>query len=220
MASPRTELSHVRRQLGWYQQQHGEVVLWYELDGQASQYNDVFNVRNKVYREPIAVPALWVIYGEDTQESGPEGSRHVPTLQFAVAMWVFRRLGISDPYDYERHLNDLVVYYGEYFSIGEYSPQGRLWRDDVILAVNAIRVYPEEELVASEIPDSEYVAESARPSRGLNTTDAQTFLHYPPPAPQAVATGSIQGSFGWSTTGAVIQGYGSGAYGDGPYGGT
>lgn len=198
MANPRVELSQVRRHLAWYQQQHGEIVLWYELDAEQSRYDDTFNVRNKVYSEPVAVPALWVIYGEDVQESGPEGGRHVPTLQFAVSMWQFRRLGISDPYDFERHLNDLVVYYGEYFSIGEYAPQGRLWRDDVILAVNAIRVYPEEELTGSEIPDAEYVAESTRPSRGVNISNEVGYLRYPPPAPQAVSTGTISGSFGWS----------------------
>lgn len=220
MANPRVELSHVRRQLKWYQRQHGETVLWYELDGKASVYDEVFNVRNKVYRDPVAVPALWVIYNEDTQESMAEGSRHVPALQLAVSMWEFRRLGISDPYDFERHLNDLVVYYGEYFSVGEYSPQGRLWRDDVVIAVNCLRVYPEEELVGSEIPDADIVAESDRPSRGINITEPQTFLYYEPPAPQAIATGSISGSFGWAAQGAVTGGFGAGLYGEGPYGGS
>lgn len=218
MANPRIELSHIRRQLGWYQHEHGETVLWYELDGKASRYDDTFNVRNKVYRPPVAVPVLWVIYNEDTQETTPEGSRHVPGLQFAVSMWQFRRLGISDPYDFERHLNDICVYYGEYFSIGEYSPQGRLWRDDVVLAVNAIRVFPEEELIASEVPDKEFVPESVRPSRGINITAPQAYLRYPPPAPQAVANGTISGYFAWSAPG--DHGYGSGPYGSGPYGGT
>ncbi len=197
MASPRNELSHVRRQLNWYQREHGEVVMWFELDGKQSSYDDTFNVRNKVYKPGVAVPTLWVIYTEDTQESNPEGSRHNPSLQFAVSMWEFRRVGISDPYDFERHLNDLVVYYGEYFSVGEFSPQGRLWRDDVILAVNTTKVYPEEELVGSEIPDADYVAESTRPSLGINASEPQTYVLYPPPAPQAVTTGTISGGYSW-----------------------
>jgi hypothetical protein len=198
MADPRTELAAVNRHLGWWQHTHGEIVLWYELSGKESRYDDVFNVRNKVYNEPIAVPVLWVISTEDVQETSPEGRRNVTTLQMAVAMWQFKRVGISDPYDFERHLNDLCVYQGEYFSIGEYSLLGRLWRDDVILGINAIHVYPEEELVGSEVPDSAFVAEAARPSRGVNVTAQPTYLHYPPPAPQAVATGTITGSYGWS----------------------
>lgn len=219
MANPRTELSQIRRQLAWYQREHGETVVWYELDAKTSVYDETFNVRNKVYRPPVVVPALWVIYTEDVQESTAEGGRHVPTLQFAVSMWEFRRLGISDPYDFERHLNDLVVYYGEYFSIGEYSPQGRLWRDDVILGINAIRVYPEEEMVGSEVPDAEFVAESTRPSRGVNTDSTETYLYAPPPAPQAVATGTISGTFSWDNSTAPL-GYGAGLYGGGTYGGT
>jgi hypothetical protein len=201
MASPRVELTQIRRHLGWYQQQHGEVVLWYELDGKASVYDDVFNARHKVYRDPVAVPTLWVIYTEDTQESSPEGIRHTPSLQFALSMWEFRRVGISDPYDFERHLNDLIVYYGEYFSIGEFSPQGRLWRDDVIIGVNAIKVFPEEELVDSEIPDSDTVAEAKRPSLGVNEDNVGTWLYYPPPAEQALATGTVTGgSYSWVKT--------------------
>jgi len=219
MTSPRIELSQVRRHRSGYQREHGETILWYELDGKLSVYNEVFNARHKVYREPVAVPVLWVIYNEDVQESTPEGGRHVPSLQFAVSMWEFRRLGISDPYDYERHLNDMVVYYGEYFSVGEYTPQGRLWRDDVILGINAIRIFPEEELVDSEIPDAAYVAESTRPSRGVNVDNTETYLYYPPPAEQAVATGTISGSFSWGNPSAITQGYGAGLYGDGPYGG-
>ena len=200
MADPRIELAHIHRHLDWYQDEHGEVVLWYELDGKLSAYNDVFNVRGKVYREPVAVPVLWVTAVEDAQQAVAEGRRNVGTLQVAISLFTFRRTGVSDPYDYERHLNDLLVYQGEYYSVGEYSLLGRLWRDDVILAVNAVRVYPEEELTGSEIPDSEYVAEAYRPPLGGNTTTQQTFVHYPLPAPQAVCSGTISGGYSWSTT--------------------
>jgi len=219
MADPRVELAAVNRHLGWWQHTHGEVVLWYELDGKQSVYNAVFNVRNKVYKEPVAVPVLWVISTEDTQENTPEGSRLVTTLQLTVTMNQMRRTGVSDPYDYERHLNDLVVYSGEYYSVGEYSLLGRLWRDDVIIAINAIHVYPEEELVGSEVPDAARVAESTRPSLGINDSEPQTWLNYPPPALQAVATGTISGGYSWSLSG-VPLGYGAGTYGAGPYGGT
>src|SRR5262245_42812689 len=115
MVSPRTELAQINKHLGWWQREHGEVVLWYELDGKLSIYDDTFNVRNKVWREPVAVPVLWVISTEDTQENSPEGRRNVGTLQFNVAFWEFRRVGISDPYDWERHQNDMVVYGGDYY---------------------------------------------------------------------------------------------------------
>jgi hypothetical protein len=196
MADTRTELAHIQRQLDWWQDEHGEVVAWYEFDSKASHYHDVFNVQGKVFRPPIIVPVLWVTPIEDVQETVAEGRRNVGTLQLAISMWSFRRTGVSDPYDYERHQNDLLVYQGEYYSVGEYTLLGRLWREDVILAVNGIRVYPEEELTGSEIPDAEFVAEASRPD--LGNTDDQTFLHYPPPAPQAVATGTISGGFSWS----------------------
>lgn len=198
MADPRIELAHVQRHLVSYQGDHGEVVMWYELDGKLSAHHDVFNTRGKVYRPPIAVPVLWVTPMEATQEASAEGRRNVGTLQLAISLFTFRRTGVSDPYDYERHLNDLVVYQGEYYSVGEYSLLGRLWRDDVILAVNGIRVYPEEELTGSEIPDSEYVAEAYRPSLGVNTTNQQTYVRYPLPAPQAVCSGTIAGGYSWS----------------------
>lgn len=194
----RTELAHVQRQLNWWQGEHGEAVVWYEFDG-TSRYDNTFNVRGKVYREPIVVPVLWVTATEDMQVSAPEGRRNVGTLQVAISVSTFRRIGISDPSDYERHQNDLLVYQGEYYSVGEFSLLGRLARSDVILAVNAIRVYPEEELIGSEIPDAEYIAESKRPYLGDSVTGNQTYVHYPPPAPQAVTTGTITGSYNWST---------------------
>lgn len=151
----RKELAHIQKKgYDFYQEQFGEGVLWYEYDGQGTNYGDnVFNEGGRTYKEPIGITALWATITEDDEHNSHEGRRVTPTLRMAFSMQSLRRSGMSDPGDAVRHLNDLVLYGREFFAVGAYEIHGRLNRQDVIVGVNAIKRFPDEDMVFDTIPD-------------------------------------------------------------------
>lgn len=148
--SMKRELRHVNRALRQYTVRNGEGVLWYEYAGvQATNY---LNEGSRRYLAPVAVPALWVIESEATELGEAEGRRLTPTIRFATSMEYLVKSGLSDPHDSERHVNDIVQYQRTLYSIGDYAVRGRMARQDVIVGVNAIKLFPDEDLVFDQLP--------------------------------------------------------------------
>lgn len=149
----RRELAEIRRScLGWYQENLGEGVLWYEYDAEHSTFPSVFDEGGRTYAKGIGVPVLWVIENEDDEENPPEGGRFNPTLRFAVDITQIRRAGVSDVMDAERHQNDIVLFHRTLWTINAYQIRGRMGGHSVIIGVEAERVSPDEDFVFDHIP--------------------------------------------------------------------
>lgn len=138
------ELDHINEKgYGWFQENLGEAVIWFEYDAVNSEYDNVYDepslTETRVWRPGIIVPALWVNELEDTQRSDGDAKRIISSLRLAVPVKTFREVGLSSPLDTRRHLNDLIVYRRNYWTVAQYTPRGRM-RDSAIVGISAAQV--------------------------------------------------------------------------------
>lgn len=153
---PRRELNQIRRHYREYTRNYGESVVWFEYIPSASpasagsQYDDVYDEGiggsgGRKYKTGVAVPVLMITETEDQKRAIPEGRQPVELTNFVASIEDFRNAGIEDPFEYQRHLNDMFLYDGRYFSIATYRVRGRL-RDDILVVVEGIEVYINQEM--------------------------------------------------------------------------
>ena len=113
-------------------------------------YDDVYDegvigTGGRKYREGITLPVLMVSETEDQKRAIPEGRQPVELTNLAISIEDMRTAGVSEPFEYRRHLNDMFLYDGRYFSVQSYRVRGRL-KDDVIAVVEGIEIYINQEL--------------------------------------------------------------------------
>jgi hypothetical protein len=180
MTSMRQELANLNKHYRRYSERNGEGVLWYEFAGQKSSADDVFDEGGRKYEPAIGMQCLWVTETEDPEVDSREGRRPTSTIRGAFSVQVARQSGLSDPIEYTRHLNDILLYNRKFFSIGSYEIQGRVHRQDVIIGFTGIQIYPDEDMVYDLLPD---LAEPGDTSRPDTYVDAEEELwNYPSPA--------------------------------------
>lgn len=152
----RRELSSIRRHYREYTRNYGETVVWFEYlpatipASAGSVYDDVYDegivgASGRKYKNGVIIPTLMITETEDQKRAIPEGRQPVELTNFVASIEDFRTAGVSDPFEYQRHLNDMFLYDGRYFSIATYRVRGRL-RDDVLVVVEGIEVYINQEM--------------------------------------------------------------------------
>lgn len=152
----RRELGLIRKHYRQYHSNYGESVIWFEFTplgtntSTSSVYDDVYDegapgVGGKQYKTGVTLPVLMVTEAEDQKRAIPEGRQAVELTNFVASIEDFRDAGISNPYEYRGHLNDMFLYDGRYFSVVSYRVRGRA-RDDVIVVVEGIEVYINQEM--------------------------------------------------------------------------
>ena len=152
----RRELSHIRKHYRQYHREAGESVVWFEFTplgtntSTQSVYDDVYDegvpgAGGRKYANGVIVPVLMITEAEDQKRSIPEGRQPVQLTNFVASIEDFRTAGVSNPYEYKNHLNDMFLYDGRYFSVVSYRVRGRA-RDDVIVVVEGIEVYINQEM--------------------------------------------------------------------------
>lgn len=152
----RRELAHIRKNYRGYQRQVGETIMWFEYQAFASSasagstYDDVydeggFGGSGRKYKPGVVVPVLMVTESEDTKRAIPEGRQPVEIVNIVASVEDFRDAGISDPFEYRHHLNDVFLYDGRYMSVMSYKVRGRA-RDDVLIVVEGLEIYISQEM--------------------------------------------------------------------------
>ena len=152
----RRELSHIRKHYRKYHEDAGESVVWFEFaplgtnTSTNSVYDDVYDegvpgAGGRKYSNGIVVPVLMITEAEDQKRSIPEGRQPVQLANFVASVEDFRDAGVSSPYEYKNHLNDMFLYDGRYFSVVSYRVRGRA-RDDVIVVVEGIEIFINQEM--------------------------------------------------------------------------
>lgn len=152
----RRELNLIRKHYRNYQKDHGETVVWYEFtpfgtnNNTDSVYDDVYDegapgVAGKRYKKGVVIPALMVTEQEDQKRAIPEGRQPVEVTNLILSIEDMRVAGVAEPFEYRRHLNDMFLYDGRYFSIQTYRVRGRL-KDDLVAIVEGIEVYINQEM--------------------------------------------------------------------------
>lgn len=160
----RRELDQIRRHYRSYVRDFGETVVWFEYlpettpASAGSTYDDVydeggFGAVGRKYKKGVVVPVLMVTETEDQKRAIPEGRQPVQLTNFVASIDDFRKAGVTDPFEYQKHLNDMFLYDGRYFSVATYRARGRL-RDDVLVVVEGIEVYINQEMPFDIGPES------------------------------------------------------------------
>lgn len=152
----RRELNSIRRHYREYTRNYGETVVWFEYltattpASAGSIYDDVYDEgiagpNGRKYKSGVTIPVLMITETEDQKRAIPEGRQPVELTNFVASIEDFRAAGVTDPFEYQKHLNDMFLYDGRYFSLATYRVRGRL-RDDVLVVVEGIEVYINQEM--------------------------------------------------------------------------
>lgn len=154
----------VRRELGiinkHFRRHHdvaGETIVWYEFeplgpDSADSIYDDIYDegipgVGGRQYKSGVVLPVLLSSENEDQRRAIPEGRLPLQTINMFISIADMQDAGISSPWEYKPHLNDIFSYDGRYYSVYNYRVRGRL-RDDVFVLVDG-----QEILIDQEFPN-------------------------------------------------------------------
>lgn len=152
----RRELAHIRKHYRQYHRVAGETVTWFEYEPFAnaasagSTYDDVYDEgglgsTGRKYKPGVVIPVLMITESEDTKRAIPEGRQPVQIVNLVASVEDFRDAGVSDPFEYRHHLNDMFLYDGRYMSVMSYKVRGRA-RDDVLVVVEGLEVYVSQEM--------------------------------------------------------------------------
>lgn len=178
----RRELQHINAKgYRWFSGKLGEGVVWHEFDGSISQYHDTYDDGGRRYRRGILLLCLWVIPGETPFTPMAEGRKSFPTIRLALSLEKARTSGLSNPEDFDRHLNDCFVFEGAVWDVNSYAAKGRLDQNDIVIGVEGVKSYTEEERIFDTMPESITHGQATRPVSYPNQTD-QNFPDHELPA--------------------------------------
>jgi hypothetical protein len=153
----RRELAAIRKHYREYQQKTNEFVVWFEFTpfgtnvSTQSVYDDVYDegipgTGGRRYKAGVTIPVLLVTEAEDTKRAIPEGRQPVQLTNIVGSVQDFRDAGVTDPFEYQQHLNDMFFYDGRYYSVASYKVRGRA-QDDVLVVVEGIEIYLNQEFL-------------------------------------------------------------------------
>jgi hypothetical protein len=160
----RREVGLIRKHYRQYQTTNGETVVWFEFlplgtnTSTSSVYDDVYDegtpgTGGRKYKTGVVVPVLMITEAEDQKRSIPEGRQAVQLANFVASIQDFRDAGVTAPYEYKNHLNDMFLYDGRYFSVVSYRVRGRA-KDDMLVVVEGIEVYINQEMPFDTGPEA------------------------------------------------------------------
>lgn len=150
------EVNEINKHYGRYQRGSGETIIWYEFAplgtaASTSVYDDVYDegtpgTGGRQYGSGIVLPVLLITETEDLKRSIPEGRQVTQVANFIASYRDFVAAGVSEPYEYRHHLNDIFQYDGRYYSVTTYRVRGRA-RDDLMIVVEGVELYLDQEFV-------------------------------------------------------------------------
>jgi len=154
MVDIRTEHLHINKHVRHRVDEAGEHIVWFEyvkqgeVDG--TVFDDLYDQGSpldgygRVYAPGIPIPTIYVEEMEDALTVRQEG--RVPTQNLRAVMLYddVKKSGISQPFEYAPHLNDIFYYDGRYYKISNYEVRGRL-DDDVLVTATGYEVFVDQE---------------------------------------------------------------------------
>ena len=189
----RREARLIWKQFDRYHISIGEAVIYYRFDAENSQYDSVYDEGYRRYHRGLRIPILWVDQSEATEDYAPEGRR--PTQRIRIA--------VSARDMYEGHISVTEAHGNRLTDI---SPS-EVWRQD---RMHDLFYYDNRywEVSAFQIRGRIKGEDVIIGITGIETFPADDMIFDFKPGEIAIAPPEPP------------LGYGSGAYGYGPYGGT
>lgn len=158
----RRELDLINKHFRRHHKHANESVVWYEFEplGAASVnsiYDDIYDEGTpgsggRSYKPGVLLPILLGAENEDQRRAIPEARQVVQTMDIFIPIRDMRDAGISNPFEYRHHLNDLFLYDGRYYSVFDYRVRGRL-KDDVFVLVTGQELYIDQEFINDPGPE-------------------------------------------------------------------
>ena len=152
----RRELDHINSHFRRYRNVAGLSVVWYEFNplGAASVnsvYDDVYDegIRGpggKKYNPGVTIPVLLASENEDERRAIADGRQPTQTMTLFVTMKDMKDAGLSQPWEYKNHLNDMFVYDGRFYNIFSYRVRGAI-KEEVFVLVSGYETFVDQELV-------------------------------------------------------------------------
>ena len=144
----------ITKQLNIHMETAGEAVVWYEflsLSSGGSTYDPVYDESSvgsggKTYGPPLILPTVYVEEIEDTNRAIDRGRQPVQNVKITASMRKAVLAGLSEPWEYQQHLNDMFLYDGRFYIVTDYRARGRL-REEVMLLIEGQETYIDQEHV-------------------------------------------------------------------------
>lgn len=165
----RKELSLVNKHVRQHNREAGEVIYWFEFNpegatypawsvypssssfpaGSAPIYDDVYDegapgLGGRKYAGGLAIPTIYVEEIEDQFTLQDDGRQPTQNISVTLLFKDVESAGMSNPAEYNQHLNDLFYYDERYYKVWDYRVRGRL-PDEVIVAVRGFEVFVDQE---------------------------------------------------------------------------
>lgn len=184
----RRELEHIERKgARFVEETIGEAIVWWEYDAVNSAYDHVYDepsmTEKRVWKPAIIVPVQWISITQGDRRMETQGRMVTDYLRFGISIRRLRDVGLSDPSDHRRHLNDLILYRRRLWAISVYAFRGRI-RDYVNVDVAATEIH-EDDMPFDTLPTFDSIAFVDRP-KGFPSSEFedQSFPEHELPAYQ------------------------------------
>jgi hypothetical protein len=154
----RTERSLINKHVRRTSRHLGHSLLWFEFLslGEGSEYDDIYDTgpagpEGRSYRTGVSIPVIHFDEIEDESRAMPDGRQPVMNIVLKMLIDDMVKVGVNEPWEYEKHLNDIFYFDGRFYSVYRYRSRGAL-KNDVIVMVQGIEIFPDQEYVFDNSP--------------------------------------------------------------------
>jgi len=149
---PRLEHSLIDKHVRRRNREAGESLIWYEfqpLQGGYSVYDDIYDegvpgASGRNYKRGVVVPTVYIEEMEDGFRSIEDGRQPTQNFSAVILFKDIEAAGVSNPEEYNAHLNDVFEYDGRFYKVRNYRARGRL-PDEVVLRVEGFEIFVDQE---------------------------------------------------------------------------
>lgn len=152
----RRELANINKHFRKFRGVAELAIVWYEFTplGAASvnsMFDDVYDegirgTGGKKYKDGVTIPVLLASENEDERRAIVDGRKPTQTMSLFITMKDMKDAGITQPWEYRNHLNDMFVYDGRFYNVFSYKVRGVI-RDEIFILVSGYETFVDEELV-------------------------------------------------------------------------
>ena len=151
----RKELSLINKHIRQHNREAGETILWFEFVPWAnaasagSIYDDVYDEGKpgdggRSYAGGLVIPTIYVEEIEDQYTLHDDGRQPTQNILVTVLFADMISAGLSNPWEYETHLNDTFMYDNRWYKVWEYRVRGRL-PSEVVIGIKGFEIYVDQE---------------------------------------------------------------------------
>lgn len=130
----------------------GEHVVWFQFleFGAGTTYDDVYDegpvgVNGRSYDSGHIVPTIYAEEFEDEARAVEDGRQPTQNVRLTIRMTDMEQAGLTSPGEYQPHLRDVFLYDNRYYQVYKYSARGRMEGEEVLVAVEGVEIYGDQE---------------------------------------------------------------------------